>query len=98
AVAALSRGGELPAIHAAVLIAGRKPRAAQLRAAFMKPVALPSLHVWGDRDTLTGQYCEELVGCFSAPEREVARWPGGHLVPTRGPAFDAIVRFVLEHA
>jgi|GEM_PF-664989 len=98
AVAALSRSGELPPIHAAVLIAGRKPRAAQLQAAFMEPVAVPSLHVWGERDTLTGQYCEELVGCFSAAERDVVRWPGGHLVPTRGPAFDAIVRFVLEHA
>jgi predicted esterase len=96
AVAALSRTGELPPIHGAVLIAGRKPRAAQLQAAFMDPVALPSLHVWGERDTLTGQYCEELVECFSATEREVVRWPGGHVVPTSGPAFDAIVRFVLE--
>jgi pimeloyl-ACP methyl ester carboxylesterase len=98
AVAALSRRGELPRIRAAVLIAGRKPRAAQLQAAFMDPIAVPSLHVWGERDTLTGQYCEELVGCFSAPEPEVVRWPGGHMVPTSGPAFDAIVRFVLERA
>lgn len=98
AVAALSHGGELPPIHGAVLIAGRKPRAAVLQAAFMDPVAVPSLHVWGERDTLTGQYCEELVGCFSAPEREVIRWPGGHVVPTHGPAFDAIVRFVLDRA
>ena len=98
AVAALSRSGELPPVHAAVLIAGRKPRAARLQAAFMAPIALPSLHVWGERDTLTGQYCEELVECFSAPEREVIRWPGGHALPTRGPAFEAIVRFVAEHA
>ncbi|HEY0469474.1 MAG TPA: alpha/beta fold hydrolase [Polyangiaceae bacterium] len=98
AVAALSGSGELPAIHAAVLIAGRKPRAANLQAAFIDPVAVPSLHVWGERDTLTGQYCEGLVGCFSPSEREVVRWPGGHQLPTRGPAFDAIVRFVLEHA
>jgi pimeloyl-ACP methyl ester carboxylesterase len=98
AVAALSSTGELPPIHAAVLIAGRKPRAAQLQAAFMDPVAVPSLHVWGERDTLTGQYCEELVGCFSSSEREVVRWPGGHVLPTSGPAFEAIVRFVLERA
>ncbi len=98
AVAALSGSGELPVIHAAVLIAGRKPRAANLQAAFIDPVAVPSLHVWGERDTLTGQYCEGLVGCFSPSEREVVRWPGGHQLPTRGPAFDAIVRFVLEHA
>ena len=98
AVAALSCSGELSPIHAAVLIAGRKPRAAPLQAAFMEPVAVPSLHVWGERDTLTRQYSEELVECFSAPEREVVRWPGGHVVPTAGPAFEAIVRFVLEHA
>ena len=98
AVAALSGAGELPPIHAAVLIAGMKPRAAQLQAAFVDPVAVPSLHVWGERDTLSGPSSEELVGCFSASERQVVRWPGGHLVPTRGPAFEAIVRFVLEHA
>ena len=98
AVAALSRTGGLPAIHAAVLIAGRKPRAAQLQAAFADPVAVPSLHVWGERDTLTGRYSEELVECFDASERRVIRWPGGHVVPTSGPAFDAIVSFVLDHA
>ncbi len=97
AVAALSRTGELPPIHGAVLIAGRKPRAAQLQAAFMDPVTVPSLHVWGERDTLTGQYCEELVECFNASYREVVRWPGGHVVPTSGPAFDAIARFVLTY-
>jgi pimeloyl-ACP methyl ester carboxylesterase len=98
AVAALSRSGELSPIHGAVLVAGRKPRAALLQAAFIEPIAVPSLHVWGERDHLTGQYCEELVECFSAPEREVVRWPGGHVVPTSGPAFEAIVRFVTDHA
>lgn len=98
AVAALSRAGQLAPIRAAVLMAGRKPRAAQLQGAFSEPVAVPSLHVWGERDTLTGQYCEELVECFSAPQREVVRWAGGHQVPTRGPAHEAIVRFVSEHA
>lgn len=98
AVAALSGSGELPSVHGAVLIAGRKPRAARLQAAFMDPVAVPSLHVWGDRDTLTGQYSEELAFAFSPAEREVVRWPGGHVVPTQGPAYDAIVRFVLDRA
>jgi pimeloyl-ACP methyl ester carboxylesterase len=97
AVAALSRSGELPAVRSAVLIAGRKPRAVHLQAAFMEPIAVPSLHVWGERDTVTGQYCQELAECFSAPERRVVRWPGGHVMPTRGPAHEAIVRFLLEH-
>jgi len=98
AVAALARSGELPPIHAAVLIAGRKPRATRLQAAFTDPVALPSLHVWGERDTLTLQHSEELVECFSPLERQVARWAGGHMVPTSGPAYDAILRFVAQHA
>ncbi|HYQ00564.1 MAG TPA: alpha/beta fold hydrolase [Polyangiaceae bacterium] len=98
AVAALCARGELPPVTAAVLVAGRKPRAAVFQAAFAEPIALPSLHVWGERDTLTGQYCEELVECFSAPQREVVRWPGGHVLPTRGPAHEAIVRFVANHA
>jgi len=98
AVAALAQSGELPPAHSAVLIAGRKPRDARLQAAFMDPIALPSLHVWGERDTLTGQYCQELVQHFSPETREIAIWPGGHVVPTRGPAYDAILRFVLEHA
>jgi len=98
AVAALSRSGELPPVQGAVLIAGRKPRAARLQAAFMDPIDMPSLHVWGARDTLTGQYCEELVECFSAAQREVIRWAGGHVVPSAGPAYDAIVRFVLEQS
>ena len=98
AVAALSCSGELPPIHGAVLLAGRRPRAARLQAAFMEPIAVPSLHVWGERDSVTGQYCEELVECFSPTERETVRWPGGHAVPTHGPAFEAIVRFVGQHA
>jgi predicted esterase len=98
AVAALSQSGELPHVHSAVLVAGRKPRDARLQAAFMDPITLPSLHVWGERDTVTGQYCQELADLFSPTERQIARWPGGHLIPTRGPAYEAMVRFVLEHA
>jgi predicted esterase len=98
AVAALSRSGELPHVHCAVLVAGRKPRDARLQAAFMDPISVPSLHVWGERDTVTGQYCQALAEQFSPAEREIATWPGGHMIPTRGPAYDAIVRFVLARA
>jgi predicted esterase len=98
AVAALSRAGELPRVHSAVLIAGRTPRAARLQAALIEPIALPSLHVWGERDTLTGQYCEELAQHFSAAEREIVTWAGGHVLPTNGSGYEAIVRFLLRHA
>ena len=96
AVAALSRTGEMPPIHCAVLVAGRTPRAARLQAALMDPIAVPSLHVWGDRDTVTGPYCRELADHFVAPE--IAIWQAGHVIPTQGEPYDAIVRFVLEHA
>ncbi|HEY4104697.1 MAG TPA: hypothetical protein VGM44_12440 [Polyangiaceae bacterium] len=98
AIAALSQHGELPQIHSAVLIAGRTPRAARLRAALIDPIAVPSLHVWGERDAITSQYSSALVEHFAQKEREVCLWPGGHSIPKSGPGFDAIVRFVLEHA
>jgi len=97
AVAALSARGELPPIHAAVLVAGRKPRAAVLQSAFDEPIAVPSLHVWGERDALTLEHSEGLVHCFSAQQRQVVRWPGGHRLPTSGAAHEAIVRFVAMH-
>jgi predicted esterase len=96
AVAALSQRGELPHVHCAVLIAGRLPRAARLQAAFMDPVSVPSLHVWGERDSVTGAFCQELADHFTQPE--IAIWSGGHVIPTHGPPYDAMLRFVLEHA
>ena len=98
AVAALSKTDEFPPIHCAVLVAGRTPRAARLQAAFMDPIAVPSLHVWGERDRVTGPFCQELADHFSETEREVVTWEGGHVIPTRGEPYDAMLRFVLEHA
>ena len=97
AVAALARTGELPHIQCAVLIAGRVPRAARFLPAFATPIALPSLHVWGERDALAGSWGPELAEHFSEKDREIAVWPGGHVVPKRGPAFAAMARFVREH-
>jgi predicted esterase len=96
AVAALSQRGELPHVHCAVLIAGRLPRAARLQAAFMDPVSVPSLHVWGEQDSITGAFSQELADHFT--QREIAIWSGGHVIPTRGAPYDAMLRFVLEHA
>jgi pimeloyl-ACP methyl ester carboxylesterase len=98
AVAALAHARELPPIHCAVLIAGRKPRAALLQGAFLEPIAVPSLHVWGERDSLTGPHGQELAQQFSEAEREIVTWPGGHALPSEGPAYEAIVRFVTAHA
>jgi pimeloyl-ACP methyl ester carboxylesterase len=98
ALAALSERGELPPIKFAVLIAGRVPRAAEFADAFAWPLDLPTLHVWGERDKLTGPYGAELADCFSPDTREICTWPGPHVVPSRGPAADAIVDFVRRYA
>lgn len=98
AVSALAASGELPKVRFAVLIAGRTPRAEELAPAFAWPIELPSLHVWGERDRLTGPYSPELADCFAPEVREVCTWPGSHSVPTSGPAAEAIVEFVRRHA
>jgi len=98
AVAALAHAGELPNVRSAVLVAGRKPRAALLQGAFLEPIAVPSLHVWGERDALSGPHGQELAQLFAEAGREIVTWPGGHALPTKGPGYDAIVRFVLSHA
>jgi pimeloyl-ACP methyl ester carboxylesterase len=64
----------------------------------MDPIRVPSLHVWGERDKVTGQYCQALADQFSPADRELAIWSGGHTIQTQGSAYEAIVRFVLEHA
>jgi len=98
AVAALAHARELPPIRGAVLVAGRKPRAAVLQGAFLDPIAVPSLHVWGERDSLIGPHGRELAEQFAEAEREIVTWPGGHVLPSKGPGYEAIVRFVSEHA
>src|SRR5262249_3763182 len=55
-VAALSSSGAFPPLRFAVIVAGRKPRAAALQPLFETPIHVPSLHVWGDADRLTGQH------------------------------------------
>ena len=98
AVAALSHEGELPSIRFAVLVAGHRPRAALLKPYFARPISCPSLHVWGEKDGLTGPYGQALAECFDAAEREVVVWPGTHVIPTKGSTADAIVDFVRRHA
>jgi len=96
AAAGLSQVGELPPVHAAVLIAGRTPRALALQHAFREPISVPSLHVCGERDERTLPLAQELAQHFDLASRESVIWPGGHVLPNRGPGFDAIVRFLGE--
>jgi hypothetical protein len=48
-------------VRFAVLVAGRKPRAAALQPLFETPIRVPSLHVVGDADRLTGRHADELT-------------------------------------
>jgi hypothetical protein len=93
AVAALSAAGALPRVAFAILVAGRTPRADVLVPFFQGPVSVPSLHVWGEADPLA-LGSAELVERFAPEAREVVKWPGSHRVPARGPAADALVRFL----
>jgi pimeloyl-ACP methyl ester carboxylesterase len=65
--AALSARGEFPAIRGVILVAGAPPRAEALAPLFETPIAVPSLHVWGDRDSMARHTAPRLVQCF-APE------------------------------
>jgi predicted esterase len=93
-LAALSARGEFPELHCAVLIAGAIPRARELAPLFDAPVAVPSLHVWGERDALAAGSAPRLAARFQEAQRETAIWPGSHTIPPGGDAFAAIVRFV----
>jgi predicted esterase len=96
-IAALSSSKRLPSVRFAVIVAGRVPRASILQSLFDRPIQVPSLHVWGDADKLTGAAAPALVEHFDPAVREVVRWPGPHVIPTRGAAADSIVSFVRRH-
>jgi len=90
-VAALSARGELPAIAFAIMIAGRAPRSELMQPWFIEPIAVPSLHVWGERDEQSAPGSRALAQRFEASSARTVVWPGPHVIPARGPAADAIV-------
>jgi pimeloyl-ACP methyl ester carboxylesterase len=94
ALAAMSAHGEMPPIRFAILIGGRPPRADVLLPFLARPIEVPSLHVWGEADTLVGDGPRALLELYAPATREVVSWPGAHSIPTTGPAADAIARFI----
>jgi predicted esterase len=96
-LAALSSNGKLPVLSFVVLVAGAPPRASALLGEFDRPVDVPSLHVWGERDQLSGPRSPELFQRFEASSREMVTWEGGHSVPTSGPAASQLVDFVARY-
>ncbi|HVJ16235.1 MAG TPA: alpha/beta fold hydrolase [Polyangiaceae bacterium] len=93
-LAALSTRAELPPLAFVVPVAGAVPRAAAVLDKFDRPVNVPSLHVWGERDKLSGPRSPELFERFEASSREMVTWGGGHSVPSSGDAASRIVDFV----
>jgi hypothetical protein len=91
-LAALAEHGEMPPIAYVIPIAGRAPRSDVLRPYFERPLVTPSLHVWGENDTLAGDTPRALVERFASPQ--VLTWPGGHTLPTTREGIDALVRFI----
>ena len=95
-LAALSARGGFPKLRCAVLIAGGLPRARDLSPLFSEPIALPSLHVWGERDPIAAASAPRLAECFQEAQRETVSWSGSHTIPQQGSAATTITRFVRE--
>lgn len=98
AIAALSHAGELPAIRFAVIVAGGPPRAQAIKPFLTQIIGVPSLHVWGERDTIAASAAPAALECFDPATREHLIWPGAHSVPPTGPGALAIVNFVKRHS
>jgi pimeloyl-ACP methyl ester carboxylesterase len=96
-LAGLAYRQELAGLGYVILVGAATPRARDLQPLFATPIAIPSLHVWGERDRRAVPHSQALVEHFAALDREVAIWPGGHVVPRRGPAFSAMVDFARRH-
>jgi predicted esterase len=97
ALAGLAAHGRFPSLDYVVLVAGRAPRSDDLRDLFAPPLALPSLHVWGEKDRFAMGASARVLDLFDARQRDTAIWAGPHVVPTRGAPSDAIVQFVTRH-
>lgn len=97
-LAALSMHGRFPRLDFVILVAGRVPRADEVTPLLEEPLALPSLHIRGERDPIAKGHVEALAERFDPAARQLVTWPGPHVVPTRGEGADAIVRFIEQHA
>jgi predicted esterase len=97
-LAALSAHGRFPKLDFVVLVAGRVPRSDEIAPLLATPIAIPSLHIRGERDAIAKGHVEKLADCFEAATRTSVIWPGPHIVPTRGEGADAIVRFLEKYA
>jgi hypothetical protein len=79
------------------LIAGRVPRSDEVAPLLARPLAIPSLHIRGERDPIAKGHVEALAEHFDPATRKYVLWPGPHVVPARGEAADALVTFIEAH-
>lgn len=98
ALAGLAERGEFARPAFVVLVAGRIPRADVLRPLFERPLAVPSLHIWGERDPMALAEAPKLADKFDPTLRELMPWDGPHVLPTFGPAADSILTFIRNKA
>jgi pimeloyl-ACP methyl ester carboxylesterase len=98
ALATMAGHAEMPPIEFVILVAGRPPRADVLQPFLERPIAVRSLHVWGDDDPLAQGTPAVLVERFAPATREILTWSGGHSVPTTREGIDAIVDFIRPSA
>lgn len=98
ALAALVGFGEFPPLAGVVVVAARLPRAEALAHYFERPIRVPSLHVWGLADKVSGAHAPRVFERFDVRTRECAIWNGPHVVPSSGPGKDAIVEYLRRAA
>lgn len=96
-LAASARAAEFPALAFVVLVAGFVPRDAELAPLFEPQLSVPSLHVFGERDSFA-RHAPALVERFAPHSRRELRWPGHHTVPASGAEADVLVEFIRAHA
>ncbi|CAK9074644.1 unnamed protein product [Durusdinium trenchii] len=92
--AKLQRNGCPPRF--AILISGfGKPIPQGLQGAFEEPIAVPSLHIWGEADAHMPPWTSQLLADrFHEPRVHVH--PGGHFVPQKAADLNFIAAFLQE--
>ncbi|GCB85699.1 hypothetical protein scyTo_0026326, partial [Scyliorhinus torazame] len=77
----------------AILVAGFRSRCKQHDRFYQEPIAVPSLHVFGDTDqVIPGEMSQELSTFFVDPV--VLTHPGGHFVPVSAPQKPVYLEFL----
>lgn len=101
-----SQAGKLASFRSAVFLCATLPRdvdaLADGRAGFFseesarEAIQVPTVHLWGQRDTQFGAQSKSLVQMCSAATRTEIVHEGGHEVPTQGEALEKAVQAIAQ--